>query len=144
MLHPFPSRFLRQVLLVDAALSGATGLLQVFFTGWLAIFLNLPAPLLQWTGVVLILYAAAVALLGAYQQLSRPMVWAVITINMAWALAATGLLVFRWFDPNSFGIAWVLLQVVVVTVFAELQYVAIRRSKDLAPEFCDCPENNPR
>ncbi|MCB1816142.1 MAG: hypothetical protein KDK04_31115, partial [Candidatus Competibacteraceae bacterium] len=75
----------------------------------------------------------AVALLGAYLQLSRPMVWAVITVNMAWALAATGLLVFRWFDPNSFGIAWVLLQVVVVTVFAELQYVAIRRSKDLAP-----------
>ena len=127
------SRFLRQVLLADAALSGATGLLQVFLTAWLASLLNLPAALLLWTGVVLLAYAAAVASLSIYERLSRPLVWAVIAVNLAWAVGCVGLLVLGWVDPNALGVAWVLLQAVVVTVFAELQYLALRRPKVIAP-----------
>ncbi|MEZ5592853.1 MAG: hypothetical protein R3F53_19970 [Gammaproteobacteria bacterium] len=131
MLHPFPSRFLRQVLLVDAALSGARPAASFALAGW---------PFFESSGTLAAMDWRRVNALRRRRGTARclPAIIAthgvgVITINMAWALAATGLLVFRWFDPNSFGIAWVLLQVVVVIVFAELQYVAIRRSKELAP-----------
>ena len=132
MLNSFPSPFLRHVLLADAILSGATGLMQVLATDWLAGLLNLPALLLLWTGAVLVIYAGAVAYLGLYKQLSRPLVWTVIAVNLVWAVDCVALLVLGWVNPNVLGTGWILMQAVVVVVFAELQYIAMRRSASVA------------
>lgn len=120
--------FLHYVLLVDALLSGTTGLIQVLATGWLAGLLHLPAPLLLWSGLVLMVYASLVAYLAFRQDISRSLVWTVIVVNLLWAIDCLVLLASGWVDPNWLGIGWVMLQVMVVVVFAELQYIAIRRS----------------
>jgi hypothetical protein len=124
----FPSQFLRYVLLADAILSGATGLLQVLFSGWLGALLELPVALLLWTGVVLVIYAAAVAYLAFHENLSRPMVWTVVAVNLLWAVDCVAILALGWVDPNMLGTGWILMQVAVVVIFAELQYIALRRS----------------
>ena len=128
MQNPFPSQFLRYVLLADALLSGFTGLLQLLVTSWLANLLQLPATLLLWTGVILVAYACVVAYLAFSQRLTPVQVWAVITVNVVWAIDCVGLLMLGWVSPNAFGVAWILTQVIVVLIFAELQYSALRRS----------------
>jgi hypothetical protein len=132
MFNPFPSLFLRRVLLADAVLSGATGLLQLLATAWLAGMLHLPAPLLQWTGLILVLYAAGVAYLGRSPRPARAGVWAVIAVNLLWAVACIGLLLLGVVSPNALGTSWVLMQAVVVVVFAGWQYLALRRSTAVA------------
>jgi hypothetical protein len=52
----------------------------------------------------------------------------VVAGNAAWALASIGLLFSGWVAPNLLGEATVAMQAITVGVFAELQYVGLRRS----------------
>jgi hypothetical protein len=122
------SPFLRRVLLADALISGASGLLMALGAGLLAGLLNLPEGLLREAGLVLLPYAAFVAYVATRAQLMRLAVWAIIIINTLWALDSAALLLSGWVAPNALGYAFVVLQAVVVAVVAELQYTGMRRS----------------
>lgn len=121
-------RFLRNVLFADAASCLGTGVLQLAFTDALARLLNLPAPLLTGTGVFLLVYAAAVALVATREPLPRPVVWLLVAGNLGWALGCIALLASGMLAPTGLGMAWVLAQAATVAVLAELQWMGLRRT----------------
>jgi hypothetical protein len=122
--HP---SFLRQVLLADAALSGATGLLMLLGAGWLAGLLGLPEALLRFAGLSLMPYVAYVVYVATRQPTSRAAIWSVIAANDLWAAASVALLLTGWVSPNALGIGFVLFQAAVVAGLGAVQYVGLRR-----------------
>lgn len=120
-----PSLFLRRALLADAVASAGTGLLMAAGAGVLDGLLGLPTLLLREAGILLLPYAALVAWLGTRASLPEAAVWAVIVGNVAWTAASFGLFVLL--APTALGYAFVIAQAVVVGVFAELQYIGLKR-----------------
>ena len=119
--------FLRRVLLADGVVSGTTGLLLALGAGFLGNLLNLPEILLRNAGVFLILYGALVGYLGMQTRPATPAVWTVIAANTLWVLNSILILVLGWVQPSELGYAFVIFQAVVVALFAELEYMGLRR-----------------
>ena len=120
-----PSLFLRRALLADAVASAATGLLMATGAGFLDSLLGLPTLLLREAGILLLPYAALVGWLGTRARPPEGAVWAVIIGNIAWTAASLGLFVLV--QPTALGYAFVTAQAVVVGLFAELQYIGLKR-----------------
>jgi len=123
-----PSLFLRRALLADAVFSGVSALGLTFGAGAFAVLLGLPEALLLETGLFLIAYAAFVGWLGTRQSVLKPLVAIVIAGNAAWTLASIALLFSGAVSPNLLGEIAVVAQAIATGVFAELQYVGLRKS----------------
>jgi hypothetical protein len=123
-----PSTFLRRALLADAIVTGAVALLQTFGAGLLTPLLNLPEPLLRETGLFLIAYTALVGWLGTRQSIPKTLVAIVIAGNAAWALGSIALMFSGAVTPNLLGYAFIALHAITTGVFAELQYIGLRKS----------------
>jgi hypothetical protein len=119
--------FLRRVLMLDALASGAMGAGLLLLAPVAASLLELPEALLRETGIVLIPFAAFVGYLASRAQPPRFGVWAVIVVNAIWTIDSIALLFTDWVAPNAFGCAIVIGQAVVVGVFAELEYLGLRK-----------------
>jgi hypothetical protein len=126
MIHP--STFLRRALLADAIFSGVSAVGLTLGAGVLAPFLNLPEALLRETGLFLIAYTALVGWLGTRQSVPRALVLFVVVGNAAWTLASIALLFSGAVNPNLTGEIAVVAQAIATGVFAELQYIGLRRS----------------
>lgn len=118
---------LRQVLVTDGVVTGATAILLAAAAGPLGDLLGLPVTLLRVAGVALIPYAAFVLWLGLRATTSRTLVGLVIAANLLWVVASVILLLGGWVDPTTLGIAFTLVQAAVVAAFADLQYMGLRR-----------------
>jgi hypothetical protein len=127
-----PSPFLRQALLADAVTSAACGLLMVLAAGPLAIMLGLPEALLRTAGAVLLPFSAIVAYLSLQARLHRVAVWSVVLVNGLWAADSILLLMSGWVSPTTAGIVFVLAQAAMVLMYAELQFIGMRRSSAVA------------
>ena len=123
-----PSLFLRRAILADAIFSGISAVVLTFGAGMLAPLLNLPEALLRETGLFLIAYAALVGWLGTRSSMPKMLVGIVIAGNAAWTLGSIALLFSGAVTPNLLGEAFVAIQAVATGVFAELQYIGLRRS----------------
>lgn len=123
-----PSTLLRRALQADAVVSGAMALLLSLAAGTLSRLLALPQPLLLETGLFLIGYAALVGWLGTRNVLPRVLVLIVIGGNGLWTLSSVALLLSGAVAPNALGIAFVLIQATAVGIFAELQFIGLKRS----------------
>lgn len=123
-----PSSFLRRALLADAVFSGVAALALTFGAGAFATLLNLPQALLLESGLFLIAYAAFVGWLGSRQTMLKVLVMTVIAGNAAWTLASIALLFSGTVSPNLLGEIFIVAQAIATGVFAELQYVGLRRS----------------
>lgn len=121
------STFLRWVLLADAATSGAIGLLMLLGSGMLEQYLGLPAALSRYAGLSLLPFAAFLVYLGRRENLSPPMVWAVIVLNVLWTADSILLLLGKWIEPNGLGVAFIIFQAFGVAVFAGLEYFGLRK-----------------
>jgi hypothetical protein len=127
-----PSPLLRQALLSDAVTSAACGLLMLLGAGPLSGLLGLPEMLLRLGGAILLPYAVFIAYLGLREQLQRPIVWAVVIGNVIWTADSLLLLMSGWVEPTRAGYAFVIGQGLVVLMYAELQYMGLRRSETAA------------
>jgi hypothetical protein len=123
-----PSLFLRRALRADAIFSGVSALALTFGAGELAPLLDLPEVLLRETGLFLIAYAALVGWLGTRHQMPRALVVIVIAGNAAWTLASIALLFSGAVSPNLLGEIVVVAQAIATGVFAELQYIGLRKT----------------
>lgn len=123
------SSFLRQVLWIDAVVSGATGLAMFLFAAPLEAMFGVPATLLRYAGLSLVPFVGVLAYLATRDTLPRPAVWAVIACNAAWAIDSVLLLFTGWVDPTVLGYAFIVGQAVIVAGFAEMQYVGLQRSQ---------------
>ena len=127
-----PTPFLRNVLLLDAAASGATGLLLIAGAGLLDGLLGLPVALMREAGLILVPYVAFVAWVGTRQTIARSAVWTIIVANAVWTVASIGLLVSGWVAPTALGYAFVIAQAAVVALLGELQYAGLKRRDTVA------------
>jgi hypothetical protein len=128
MVSSHSSPLLRQALVADAAVSGATGLLMLLGAGFLAGLLGLPEALLRYAGLVLVPYVAFVAYTATREPISLTAVWAVITANILWAVVSVSLLLGGWITPNALGTGFVIFQALIVAAFAAVQVMAVRRT----------------
>jgi hypothetical protein len=126
MIHPSP--LLRRALLADAGFSGLSALLLSIAAGALASLLAVPETFLRETGLFLIAYAALVGWLGTRPSMPKVVAWMVVAGNAVWTAASIALLFSGWVSPNLLGEAAVAMQAIAVGIFAELQYVGLRRS----------------
>ena len=53
----------------------------------------------------------------------------IIAANLAWGIGCVVLLLGNWIDPNGWGIAFMLVQVVAVVFFAVAQEVGLRKAR---------------
>jgi hypothetical protein len=122
-----PSPFLRRALLADAVISGGTGILMAASAGFVDGLLGLPAVLLREAGILLLPFAALVGWLATRERPPLGAVKTVIVVNGAWVAASLLLLVSGWVAPTLLGYAFVIAQALVVAVFAELQFMGLRK-----------------
>ena len=122
-------RLFRVSLLLDAAISGATGLLMAAGHALLAPLLGLPPTLLLVAGLVLLPYALGLLWLSRRDRIRPGAGWAVVGINAVWAIDSVALLALGWVEPTTLGLAFVLFQAAVVAVFAEVQWWTLRRGR---------------
>lgn len=122
------SGLLRLVLRLDAIASGTIGAAMVMLGRTLDDLLGTPVVLTRPIGAVLLAYAVAVWFIAVPARPHVPAVRAVIAINVAWFLASAGYAAANRGDLTALGVAFVLAQALAVLVFADLQYVGLRRS----------------
>lgn len=122
------STFLRRALLADAIFSGVAALGFTFGAGAFATLFNLPEALLRETGLFLIAYTALVGWLAARSAVPRLLVLLVVVGNAAWTVGSIVLLLSGAVSPNIGGELMVIAQAIATGVFAELQYVGLRKS----------------
>ena len=126
-----PSHFLRRALAADAIFSGAGAAIFTLGAGELAPLFDLPEALLRETGLFLIVYAAFVGWLAMRQAFPRILAGIVVIGNAAWTLASIALLFSGAVTPNLLGEAAVVAQAIATGIFAELQFIGLRRSGDM-------------
>ena len=122
------STFLRRALLADAIFSGAAALGFTFGAGAFATLFSLPETLLRETGLFLIAYAALVGWLASRTSVAKALVLLVVVGNAAWTVGSIALLLSGAVSPNLAGELMIVAQAIATGVFAELQYVGLRRS----------------
>jgi hypothetical protein len=126
------SSLLRRVLIVDAVTSGAMGLAMIAFAGLFADLLQLPLDLISEAGIVLLPFAAFVGFVAARSEPARLAVWTIIALNIVWVVNSIVLLFTGWVAPNALGYAFVIAQAAVVLVFADFEYMGLKRSTPVA------------
>jgi hypothetical protein len=126
------SRFLRWVLIADAATCVAAGLLMMFGASLLGQLLGLPAGLLRYGGIPLLPFAAFLVYLAWRPNLSTSAIWTVIVLNALWIADSFLLFVTGWVTPTEVGYAFIAAQALGVAVFAGLEYVGLKRSTPAA------------
>jgi hypothetical protein len=120
--------FLRRVLIVDAVVSSAAGLLMAVGASFLSPLLGLPSGLLFWAGLALFPFVALLLAVARRGEASRLMLIDIIAINALWVAASFGLLVSGAVAPTLLGYAFVIAQALAVALLAELQFVGFRRT----------------
>lgn len=127
-----PGSFLRRALFADAVVSAAVGVLMALGASPLAPLLGLSNRLLGVAGVALLPYAAYLLWLASRRAAPRAAVWLPIVLNLVWAADCLLVLFASGATPTGLGQAFIWVQIVTVLVFAELEYVGLRRAAALA------------
>lgn len=127
MTPDYRQRFLRTVLLIDAATCVTTGPLMTAGSTALAPLMQLPAELLFYAGASLFPVAAFIAFVATRDDLPPAGVWLVIVGNVAWVAGSLWLLFGGTLSPSLLGTAFLAAQAAAVAVLAELEYIGLRR-----------------
>jgi len=120
--------FLRNVLFADALVSGAAGILMMLGAPLLSPLLGLPQDLLFWAGLALVPFVAMLVVLARRAAVSRLLMIDIVAINGLWVVGNLALLLSGAVQPTMLGTAFVVVQALAVAVFAELQFIGIRRA----------------
>ncbi|WP_407194147.1 hypothetical protein [Bradyrhizobium sp. STM 3566] len=125
------SIFLRRALLADAIFSGVAALGFAFGASAVAMLFNLPEALLRETGLFLIAYTALVGWLASRATVAKPLILLVVIGNGAWTVGSIALLLSGAVSPNLAGALMIVAQAIATGMFAELQFLGLRKSADV-------------
>lgn len=120
---------LRRVLAFDAISGGGTGLLQLAATGLLTGMLGLSETLLRSSGIAIFAFVALAAWLAMQRTPSRAGLAVLVLGNFAWAIGCLALALGGAPGVTSVGVAYLMVQVLVVAALAELQWMGLRQSR---------------
>lgn len=118
---------LRNVLLLDAVLTGANGLVYVAAAAALGTLLGPSTAVIVGLGVFMLAYATVAGWLGTRRPVSRLAVGLIADGNLLWAVASVTVVTFGWLGLTTAGTVWTLIQAALVAAFAALQMAALRR-----------------
>ncbi len=118
---------LRNVLLLDAVLTGVNGLVYVAAAAALATLLGPSTAVIVGLGAFMLAYAAVAGWLGTRRPVSRLAVGLIADGNIVWAVASVTVVAFGWLGLTTAGTVWTLMQAALVAAFAALQMAALRR-----------------
>lgn len=120
---------LRRVLAFDAISGVGTGLLQLAASGLLSGWLGLSEPLLRTSGIAIFAFVALAAWLAMQRTPSRAGLAVLVIGNFAWAIGCLWLALGGAAGVTSVGVAYLMVQVLVVAALAELQWMGLRQSR---------------
>jgi hypothetical protein len=120
---------LRRVLAFDALSGAGTGVLQLGLTGLLSQWLGLSEALLQGSGIAIFAFVALAGWLAMQTQPPRAALATIVVGNFAWVVGCVALAFGGAPGVTGIGVAYLLFQAVVVLVFAELQWMGLRRQR---------------
>lgn len=120
---------LRRVLAFDAISGVGTGLLQLAASGLLSGLLGLSEPLLRTSGIAIFAFVALAAWLAMQRTPSRAGLAVLVLGNFAWAIGCLWLALGGAAGVTSVGVAYLMVQVLVVAALAELQWMGLRQSR---------------
>lgn len=86
-----------------------------------------PSNVVHAAGAFVIAMAGFLAFLSSRESLSRPGVWAVVGVNSGWVAAGVVVPAAGLWSTTVLGVLFILGGAVTVAVFAQLQYVGLRR-----------------
>ena len=118
---------LRLALKLDAAASGALGVLTLAASPMLVDLLGTPLALLVPVGLFLIVWAAALWVIASRPRIGGAAVRAVILLNLLYAVDGVLVVATGLSTLTALGTAFVLFQVVAVTLFSVAQFYALRK-----------------
>ncbi|HEX2034237.1 MAG TPA: hypothetical protein VHS99_08635 [Chloroflexota bacterium] len=124
-----PGRLLRLALQVDAVVTGAFGVLLLGAGPLLAGLLGTPPALLLVLGPLLIAYAAGIWITGTRRHVNRSAAWSAVGLNALWVVGSVLAVTAGWFSLTVLGTAFILAQAVMVALFADLQFLGLRRAR---------------
>ncbi|GGM17102.1 MULTISPECIES: hypothetical protein [Micromonospora] len=124
-------KFLRLALKLDAVVTAVNGLAYLVAAPVLSDLFDISATRLRGVGVFLLIFGVLVWLVGTRPAVSRGAVGLVVAVNVIWVVeslvaAATGL---GLGDPSVIARVWIVLQALVVGLFAVLQLMGLRRQQ---------------
>lgn len=117
---------LKKVLYLDAAMSGAAGVLMVAGSAVLAPLLEIPAGLLFWAGLALAPFVALLVFTARSAEISRLMLFDIVLVNALWVVASFAIMLAGLVQPNVFGIAFISIQALAVAGLTALQVAGLR------------------
>jgi hypothetical protein len=120
-------RFLRNVLVVDAASGAASSLLHLLGAGALTGLLGIPHGVLVMSGVALLVFVAAASYVAASDPIPRALVSMLIAANWAWVGASAVIFFMYAGSMTPLGQAYVIVQAVAVAALAEFEWLGLRR-----------------
>ena|SRR5918995_2462601 len=118
---------LRLALKLDAAASGALGVLSLAAGPVLDDLLGTPLALLVPVGLFLVAWAAALWFIATRLRVGGTAVRVVILLNLLYAMDGVVVVATGLFPLTALGIIFVLFQVAAVTLFAAAQFYALRK-----------------
>ncbi|MFY8134437.1 MAG: hypothetical protein ACOVKS_05510 [Aquimonas sp.] len=127
-----PSPLLRLGLRVDAILSLAAAAVVPLLLEPLGATLGLDRVHMIALAGFMFVWAALTGWMAGQAQLPAWSVWLTVCLNLAWAPASLLLPALGLFNPSSMGWAVLIAQALAVLVFAELQWLGLRRSAGAA------------
>lgn len=122
---------LRQMLVIDAIVSGLTGLLLIIAASPLGGIFSLPEPLLRYSGAILVPFALFVLVVARSDPFRRTGATAIVALNAGWVVASVLALIAPELRGSALGIAFIITQAAAVAALAALQLRALSR---LQPE----------
>ena len=118
---------LKTILQADFILGGGTAIAGLLFSSWLSGFLGLPADLIIIIAIVTLAYAMVACVLAFQKAPVVPLLRILVYANWVWMLISLVLLVLFYKGASVFGVAFLVLQVIVVGGLAYLEERCLRQ-----------------
>jgi hypothetical protein len=120
--------FLRRVLWADAAITGATALLQLLDTNLLIELLLLPRALLVESACVMLASSLFLAWFAGRAAVRPLWVWCAIGANLLWLVGCGELLLNDALKPSLIGQGFIAVQALTTGVLAALEWIGLRKA----------------
>ena len=124
-----PSPLLRFALRLDGWASALAGLLTCLLRPALTPLLGAPPSWVMGLGLFMLGYGLLIGWSAGRKRLPSTLVWSLVIGNGMWVAASVALAWSSWIDPTALGRTLILVQAGLVFVFAELEYLGLRRSE---------------
>jgi hypothetical protein len=119
--------FARLVLKLDGAVTGLNGLAYLALATVLESFFGIETSVQYPIGAFLLVYAIGVLVVGTRESITRNALCVVLVANLLWAVMSIVTLFSGVLSPTGAGEVWIVLQALVVGLFAALQYAGLKR-----------------